>query len=606
MTLIKNAVDTWVRQDAQTRSYSTGSRLQVQTASGNNRYAFLFFTRPWPTGSTIISAKLRLWQSTSLATSATLTAQRVASKWSVNRLNYGNMPTVIAGTATQTKATSPSGTMWELDVLPLLQAVADGGVWYGFRIATNSATLQKLYSTQSSPGATRPQLEVTWSMPPDQPDGLSPSNGRSVSIAKPVLRSQFRDPDGENTMISTQVQIDALGDFTTGIDFDSGEVAATYPQLDLNATAYAGIAAGAITTWRTRHKDSAGVWSPWSLPATFARTNDGVLTITNPSSGDPTIKDGSPTISWTFTGTTQRAYQVIISPSSDPNNWVWDSGKITSTLTTIAIPFGNIKDASLTYRVTVRIWDTVDREETPGDPVYVEATRDVTIAYDAAVAPVTGLNASSDPLFPIMNLTWSRSAVPTNWQIQRSDDAGATWDYVAEYTGAELSTGGTNYAAKDTTAAPYTSYQWRVLAVNATQSASNPTVSGEVRRLAPFLMRTDGTDVVLFMNPKRSKQNMDVQEVFTTLGDAPAFVVTQKLGGKAGHVEGELVDNVVSGLTAKGMSASLDRIRLDSGVPMILSVLNEQKVVVPYNINCDGVSVPSGIYYVASFDYVEV
>lgn len=607
MVLIKNAVDTWVNQDAPNKNYGNTARLHVRSSAGANRYAWLFFTRPWPPGSVIISAKLRLWQGDTLGTSATVQVQRAAAKWHVNRITHATIPSVVTGTASQTKATSPAGTMWEVDVTTLVQAVADGGAWYGFRIATTSATDHWFHSTQATTGAYRPVLEVTWSMPPDMPDGISPAAARYVSVNKPIVRGNFRDKDGENTMASIQVQIDAAGDFSTGIDFDSGTVAASYPQYDLSGSIYAGLADNALTWMRMRLQDSAGAWSPWSLPVQWGYATLGTLTITAPATN---FIDGSPTITWTFTGRTQKAYQVIIAPTNDPLNWVWDSGKVSALSTSVSVPFGKIIDTSITYTVTVRIWDTVNREEVPNGYTFRESQKtNVSFAYSGSVTPVSSLNVSSDPLYPIANLTWTRSSAPTHYQIQRSDDAGATWDFVAEYTGAELSTGGTNYAAKDTTAAPYTPYLWRVLAVDVSlgMSASNPTASGEIRRLAPFLMRTDGSDPVVFMNPSRSQKYLDKQEVHETLGGAPAFVVTQKLGGVGGSVSGSFDSNVISGLTAKEMKRRFKAMRKDAGVPMILSIVDEQLRVVPYNMQIETrSSAGSGIHYLASFDYVEV
>jgi hypothetical protein len=608
MVVLRNAVDTWVGQDAPNKNYSATVRLRARTTGGGNRYMFLFFTRPWPQGSTVLTGKLRLYNGIATAASVTLTAQRVSAKFSINKATYNNMPGVTGATATVVKATAAIGTEWEMDVQPLLQTIADGAAWYGIRVSSNSTVDNWWHSTQSGSGSKRPVLEVTWSMPPTKPDGLSPANGRATSLAKPIVRSQFKDPDGANTMASMQVQIDALNDFTTAIDFDTGEVATSHSQIDLSTTAYAGLAVDATTWWRTRHKDNAGLWSAWSDSVSFIRKAKGVLTITVPSSGAPTFWEGSPAITWTFTGTTQRAYQVIIAKLNDSNNWVWDTGKITSTATTVTVPFGKIKDTSLTYRVIVRIWDTIDREELPGDTAYVEALRDVTFAYDNAVLPVTSLAMSSDPIYPKANLTWVRaSGAPTHWQIQRSNDAGTTWTYLAEYLGADLSTGGTNYAVTDNTASPYVTYMWRVLAVVAgIQSGTNPTVSGSTAKLAPVLMREDGTDPVLFLNPQRTSTNLDVQELHEVLGNAPPVVVTQKLGGKSGHVEGALFSNIVTGVTAAEFKRRFLSIRADTGVPMILHTVDEARRVVPYNMNYDVYSSNEGIYYLVSFDYVEV
>jgi hypothetical protein len=758
---VKNAADTWVNQNAAAKNYNQKSRLFIRSQASNNKYAWLYFNKPWPAGATIISAKLRLYSADAWTGSTTLTVQRAAAKWGVNKVNYNNMPGVTGATASVTQSGTNPDELYEIDVTALVQAVANGAPWYGFRVSTNRTGDSSFHSAQSPKGNKRPVLIVTWSDAPDQADGLSPAGGRSISIASPILTWEFSDPSGDQNHAQVQVQFgasEALLNAGTAT-WDSGQIPSESPQLDLsqlvnlladpgfesgaapsgwtitNGTAANGTttprsgtrnmavtatAAGSVTIespkyavtpgmlasarayfraattgrtigvyarwrtaagvyisdtpvanitdntagytlgasasgiapptaglvsflavisgaaagevhylddgdvswgmgpawtptvagaqpwWRSRSFDGAGLPSPWSLAVQYTHTAKGVLTITSPAApASNFLWEGSPTVSWTFTGTTQKAYQVAIALTSDPENWLWDSGKITSADTSVAIPFGIIKDASVSYRILVRIWDTVNREAIPNDPVYVEATRDATIAYDNAVATVTSLAAVSDAVWPIEHLTFIRATAPDYFQLQRSEDGGTTWYYVDEKLPSEITAGGTNYAWDDVGPAPYVAYVWRVVAVVAgKQSGTNPTVSGQVRRLAPFLMRKDGTDGVCFINPQRSRQFLDIQELHERMDGAPVLV-TQLLGGSAGHVSGRFVDNQPDGVTAKTMKQRFLRLRRDSGQKMKLAIADETLDVYAYNFKIDSVTDASGITYAAEFDWVE-
>jgi hypothetical protein len=672
-------VDSWTNQDNTTKNYGETTRMHVRTTGGGNRYAWLFAPRPFPRGATIISATLTLYNGVLFSGSVTLTAQRASAKWSVNRINYNNQPGVTGTTATRNLSSAAAGTAWDFDVATQLQAVADGAAWYGWRISTSASAVGWLHSAQATRGL-RPILNVTWSVPPEEPSGLSPSGDRVISDTLPLFRAGYVDLD-EDPLASMQVQISRIAGAWSAPLWDSGEVATVVPELDLGTvtssllivnttnasttitspntgtfnSAYIGntitganIPGGATITavasstsatisaaatgtasntvatvnegpystmltstvqyWRCRLKDSAGVWSPWSNVSGgedgFLVIAKNALTITSPSAGSPFFWSGSPTITWTFTG--QESYQVIIAKANNNEDWLWDSGKITSTDQTLTVPFGAIKDASATYTVIVRVWDTQPRENIPGDPAYVEASRNVTFNYDSTVAEVTSLNMASDPLYPIAHLTWNRSTQPTAWQIQRSSDAGVTWQYVAEALGSDLFVSGTSYAYDDTTAASYESYTWRALAVvGNVQSGDNPTTNGEVRRLAPWLMRPDGTDAVVFLNPQRSRQYANIQELHEYIG-GPPVVVTQKLGMETGSVRGEFADDIITGVTAKMMKNRFNRIREDAGATMIVSIADEQFEAVPYNMQIDTLTHASGISYLASFDWVRV
>lgn len=602
---IKNATDTWVNSAKPEKPYGEAAKLWLKSGA---KIALLYFNRPWTPGSTIVSAKLRVYNTAAWAGSVTLTAQRAGSKWKVNKVHFSDKPAGSGPTATKNLTGAAAGTMWELDVAAILQPIANGLPWYGLILTTNAGSDTAIHSAQSSAGALRPVLVVEWNDPPDAPDGQQPSGGRFAGKPKPYVKYNFNDVNGDTDLASQQIQYGAstalLDDGTT--TWDSGEVATAVPEADLSDAAkyptVPAIADNAQVAWRVRTKDSSLAWSPYSDAQLMGYASKGVLDITTTG-----ITDGSPTVSWTFTGRVQRAYQVIVAAADDPNNWLWDSGKITGAETSVGIPFRVIKNASIDYTITVRVWDTIARESLPNDQAYVEDSVTLPVTYDGTVAAVTGLGAVSDDFLPIEHLSWTSAAAPDSFQIQRSADGGDTWEYRSEVLPAEASVGGTSYETDDNGAAPYQAYVWRVLRVVAgKQSDANPTVNGTVRRLAPFLIRKDGTDAVCFLNPKRSKNKMDIQGLYQTQSGPPTLV-TQRLGGDAGSVEGRLVDDVaMDGVSAAEQAKRFERLRKDSGVELSLYVADESFNVIAYNMQIDTITDTGGVTYLASFDWFEV
>ncbi len=610
---VKNAVDTYTDQAFPNKEVKQGARLRFRGGAGTLRYGWVFFMAPWPVGSTITSAKLRLWNGSNITSSTTLTVDRATQKWRVNKINHNNIPTVSGSPATPvTKATAAPDTLWEIDVTTLVQSASSLGRWYGFRIASNNTTGAWWHASESGTPSLRPQLVVEWKEIPEEPDQLSPAENRVVSLQKPILTYDYNDPFGDDELAAQQIQFGSsealLNAGTT--TFDTTEIPTEAPQWDSSLATpggtWAGLSSGSNVWWRVRAKDSSGLWSVWSDAVQFQRLTKGTLTITNPTAG--AIWEASPTVTWTFTGRTQKHYQVAIATAADPGTWLWDSGKITSTATSETIPFGIIKDASIAYVVIVRVWDTEAREATPNDPVYQEAvTASSTIQYDGAVTGITALSMTSDPLLPIAHLTWTRAAgVPEFYLIQRSLDSGTTWQYITEEVGSDLNTGGTSYAWDDTTAPMYQAVQWKVLVVLAAGHQSTGSIaSGQVRRIAPFLMEKDGSNAVCLLNPQRERKFADIQEVHQTL-DGNLVLVTQALGKRSGRVTGRLTSDALPGVTADQMKNRFERLRRKSGLPMVAAIANESIEVAAYNMNYDTITDASGITYQAEFDWVEL
>lgn len=605
---VKNAADTWVNQNRTTTNYNQKPRLHLRTSAGANKYAFIYFNKPWPPGATIISAKLRLFSQDAWTGATTITVERPSAKWGLNRITYTNAPgTTGASAAFTTAGSTAADTMIDVDVTSLAQSVSNGSPWYGFRIRTSQAVDTAIHSAQAGTGGYRPALIVSWTETPDQPTLLKPSGGRSVSPGKQFLTWDFSDVSGDQNINAVQVQFGSTEANTNGgvTTFDSGTVASSEPQLDLNTTAFTATTNGASSWWRARNQDASLVWSPWSAAVNYLSTTKGTLTITLPVTA---IYDGSPTVTWTFTGQTQRAYQVIIVKSTDPNNWLWDSGKITGAATSVGIPFGIIDDATstTTYVITVRVWDTISREAIPNDHVYVQAsTASLAIGYDATVAAATSLAFLADTILPIAHLTWVSAVAPDAFQIQRSDDGGTTWYFYDEKNPFEITAGGTNYAWDDMGNKRYVTHSYKIIrVVGGKMSASSPTTSGSISRIAPILMRPNGTDLCMFLNPERDRQRYGVQAVFQRMV-GPPVLVTQRVGGQGGNVTGIFVDGTPTGYTAKQMKKSFLSMEADSGKKMILAIADETLNVVAYNFNLDVRTDTSGVTYLASFSWID-
>lgn len=612
-----NVVDTYTDEQTPNKVMGQKARVPLRASAGANRQGWFYFARAWPVGALIISAKLRVWNGDNWASSATLTAALATQKWSVNKIKYSAMPTVGASSAGVTKATAAPDTMWELDVTALIQTASSTGNWYGLRLLTTAAFAGWLHSTESSQGKFRPQLVVEWSETPEQPDELRPGGGRSVSLQRSTFTGQFNDEVGDN-ITNQQVQFgesQALLDAGT-TTWDSGTLPTSAPEFNSavtgrisDGTLWPGLADAATTAWRVRYMDTAGQWSPWSLSELIRRDTKGTLTITLPTSGGIGY-DVSPVISWSLAGRTQAAYQVTLAKTTAPETILWDSGYLTGTATSVSVPFGIVDDIAATYIATVYVFDTITREATPGDPIYVSLTRNFTIGFAVVDSNVINLSVTSDPLYPHATLNWDRSGavMPQSFVILRSLDGGVTWTPVAEPTESEAFVSGVAYTYKDVSAPPYESVQWRVVPVASStgqMTTTYATVSGTVRRLAPFLYRPDGTDAVCFLNPKRSRVPNDVQEIMVTLSGDPVLV-TQTLGLRRGKVEGRLVEEALSGVSAGELFKRFMRLRRDSGAPMMVALANETIKCVAFNFEYDSVVDVKGITYLASFEWAEI
>lgn len=600
-----NGTDTWVYQYQPTIAKGTaGHLLYTSAVSAKNMRSLIYFPLPFPRGVTIISAKLRFYQYTALTGSVMVSVQRAAAKWSATRATWNNQPAGGGGAVQVTKSSPVHNTEWEWDVTSFLQSVSNGAGWYGFLVQTTFNGRARFYSPQTTSVALRPVLEVAWKENPDKPTFMSPSNGRATSLAKPVLQTNFVDRSGDTTMQSINVRIfdtEAAAIANTTPTWDSGTVASSIPELDLNTTSYPGAAVDSVKFWRVRVQDGAGLWSDWSEYTSFARKAKGVLTITNPSGS--TIADSSPPITWTFTGTTQRSYQILVdSYVGGVRTNTYDSGKITSTSLTATVPDKALKTNNISYVITVRVWDTVDRETTPGDSAYVEATRTVTYAYDGTVAAATGLTSTHDPDYPWMKLDWSRSALPDEWSILRDGKV------IAKADGVDFFVSGTAYTYTDRLADPRVPHTWTVVAVvNGKGSANSPTTTKTITPDTITLSRQDGTNPVLIWNPNPEMALAENSTVFQPAGAAPPVLITQSEHGYQGRVKGLLAASPTHpAVTAQQWRDRYNDLKKNNGITLLLTVIDMAFECFIANATITPVmTAPGRIDYEVEFDFYQ-
>ena len=611
-TVIRNASDSYVSEKYPNRRYPGATRLYLEAGtSQNNRYGFIYFGIPsGMTGTNVQQATVRLFTGNGWDGSVTLTLQRLAEKFSVNRVTWNNKPGVTGTADSTTKSDAPRGTVWEFDVTREMQQVANGAPWYGFRITATNGNVKWLYSA-NGPDRYRPELEITWSDAPDQPERLIPDDGRAVSVAKPTLQWDYVDPSGDTTLQAANIRLfstEALADANTP-DLLDINVPLTEPQFDLNdplAAAYTGLADGGTVWWRVQNIDGAGLLSAWSDPASFSRLSKAVVDITNPAAPvapDPAfVSESTPPFSWTVTGRVQEKFEVLLTTPETPARYLWRSGIITSTETDMTPPGGKITEVGKTYRVLVRVYDTEDRVNVPDDPIYVEVSRDFVFDLDPTIDPVTGLTGDPHTYLSRITLEWDRSTAPDYFVVLRDNKE------VAELEPSDVLVSGTHYQYRDDDARPRHEHTWRVAAkVNGKTSSNNPGYTGIVKQITTSISEVDGDRRVFLFDPQVEAAKAETSEIHYILGEAPPILITQSIRGYEGEVSGVLLDDTVPGYTADGQLDDLLWMKENPGMVFRLNWLDKSLRIVIRNVNDTPIARPSGkVEYLASFEFFEV
>lgn len=412
--ILKSVVDTHAREANPATEYGGLARLWVRgTAGSAAKYAYIWFPKQVPIGAKVLSAVLRLRLSGAWSGTNNLTAKRITQKWKEGTLNWNNKPTV---TTTNQEAVTVTGgvdkQLVEFDVTDIIQDVANGGGFFGFRIELSQNVDRAFRSGEDALEIYRPQLELEWSESPDPPDRLAPDGEDAVSTDSPLLSWRFSDKVGTGDgalQESSQVQISAdPADFAGTPDFDTGKVANDLSEYDLTLDGpWDGslLPDAATLYWRVKVWDGTDFESDWSEIAEFQRDDLGSLVIDEPGA---TVPETTPPVIWTLTGETQGRYRVTlfrIEADLDVTQ-LWQIADV-GTDNSVTIAPGFLVSGS-SYRVQVEVWDDVPRV---GDEHLTESV-DFTYARDTTPDAVETLSAATVSGSPEVVLTWTRTVAP--------------------------------------------------------------------------------------------------------------------------------------------------------------------------------------------------
>lgn len=389
-TTVTTRADSYAEQANPARTHGPDTPLLVAGNAGAQRIAYLSVPIALPAGASVIAATLYVRTEQTTGATVDLRVRKVTASWAEGKLNWNNRP---ANTATDEAALSvPAGgsnRLLAVNITALVQGIVNAGTYYGLQLATASAQVLRLRSSEASDPANRPFVVIDYAVQPPAPVGLEPA-GQLVSSATPTLRWQV--PGG--SQVSYQVQIDDAADFTTPTT-DTGAVASIDPQhlvvgaLPADVTGY----------WRVRITDAAGQTSPWSDAAAVTYAAPPTVTLTAPASSTTLLQ---PLVSWTYAGTyPQESFEVSVFDAAT-DEVVQHVPRAISTATSLELdPLPRLG----VYVLRLRVWDTADRAGGgTGAPPYREVLLTFTQAAGAGAA-VTGLAAA--PVLPLVVLTWA-------------------------------------------------------------------------------------------------------------------------------------------------------------------------------------------------------
>jgi hypothetical protein len=599
MTLLTSAVDSQVRETSPSLNYGSAVNLSVNGGgSSNDRYSYIAFPvlSVLPLGATILTATLKIYLRNAWSGTNNLTVKRITERWREGTINWNNKPAVDASpTATAAVVSGVDQQEVTFDVAPILQEVADGGKFFGFRIELTQDLTRAIRSAEDPNSSLRPQLELTWSEAPDAPDRLSPDSqvvGNIGEAGMPRFKWRFTDTAGNTQQTAFQVQIDDAPDFVS-TTHDSGKVTSDLSEYVPGSSV---ISDGQTRYWRVRVYDGTDLVSAWSAVAQFNRDDMGTLAITSPIGS--TVPELTPPIVWSLTGETQEAYKLELTDVTNPTQvLLWSSGKIFSTANSHTLPPGYLKTGR-TYTVRVTVWDTENRYE--GADQALEKT--ITYVRDGTPTQPSTLTAVPTAGSPEVVLTWTRSATPDYWAV-KVDGV----EIEDRLEGADYFVSGTTYRISWWVNTPRVTSTYEVEAVTQSSpgqpylhSDGNPTAQAKSEPIGIWLVDPDDSVSVQILGKDAVETDLgENATTFSPIGSKVQVRITDTVRGYEGSVSGLIFgQDKTDFLTLKGRARS-KQLRLVYGDISIPITMEDAKVA-PTPIPVEG-----SMTYTVSFSFFQ-
>lgn len=475
ITRHRASADSFVREDAVNRNMDGVARLVLNGAASARRRTFLYFPNV-PRSGILVSATLEVYLRQAWSGGPhTITVRNVDGKWAAGRITWNNAPAVrTTPNATAAVTGGVAGQLVTIDVTALISEIVAGAAWHGFRLELDTSGSKELHSNDNANADLRARLVLNWSEAPYAPADLRPAPGTVVSDSTPTFQWTYRDPQGDaqgayRLRIASSPTVGADGIFTATI-FDSGWITSGTAEADSGALGFAGLGAGLLRYWQVQVRDVNGHESAVSDVAAITRQAKGALTISSPANASVT-NDRTPPLTSTLATNAQAriAYRLEEADTSSPSGWKeilafspHAAAAGAGVAYTEHLPDGLITRDDRQYRLTVRSWDTFDRDAIPGDPTYVEAVSTFTYDEHAATAGVPTLTVTFDG--PAMILDWTRSTQPDAFVV-KVGLAGAARAHVLRVEATDAFVSGTSYRWRWYGAKPRTLYDVEVAAV---------------------------------------------------------------------------------------------------------------------------------------------
>lgn len=464
--------DTYIDEAKPNRAFGDQRYLLLSNKTDERKRVILNIDPGPVLGRTVLASVLSLRVKDAVA-GQTITVQAIgAGRANTATVTWDSAPAVTGPTASVTIGAVPAGGRIEIPVTALVQAIADGGPRFGWRITTSTNAGATLMSFDVDDAT---QLLTAVSEASDAPAKLAPA-GQAVSLAKPLLRGDWVDLDGATDCNAVQVQVDPAG--SAGTAWDSGTVATTLPRLDLAGTTYPGLANHASTKWRMRVRSTTtGAWSEWSDWVEFTRDVKANLSLTSPAGGtlwDPTVLIAGTVDAGTLLSVVVDAFDVLTGSVRYTQAVSLPSG---ATSFAVQMPFlsnppkgqrpAPILLDGRAYGFRARAVDRVDRAYGgPGDPPYLEAVVTATFSQDGTISPATDLQVL-DGAGSGARVRFKRAAAPDSFAIFRDGVR------IARPAAADIFVSGTTYEWRDRDCPPNQTSSYRVRAVTQA-SPGNP------------------------------------------------------------------------------------------------------------------------------------